>query len=391
MDRHTYMDIVRRLDDPKAVMGTGESDGSDLTIINYDILDSWMPILKGIKFKTLIIDECHYIKNSKAQRTKAVRKLAKKIPHVIALSGTPITNRPIEFFNTLNIIKPEKFPAFWGYAMEYCAPKHNGWGWDFTGASNTKKLHEELVSSIMVRRRKDQVLQDLPEKVRTVIPMELDNRKEYYKAQNDFLSWLREEEGVEAAIKASRAQVLVQIERLKQLAAQGKIKGAVGWIKDFLDSDQKLVVFCVHKNIVDLLMKEFKGMVVKIDGSVPTDKRLQIVEQFQTDDKIRLFVGNIRAAGVGITLTAASNTCFLELGWTPGEHDQAEDRVHRIGQEASSVNAWYLRADGTVENDIAHLIDKKREVIANVLDGHDVDEKKILTELLYKMMEDGDE
>jgi len=87
-------------------------------------------------------------------------------------------------------------------------------------------------------------------------------------------------------------------------------------------------------------------------------------------------------------LTAASNTCFLELGWTPGEHDQAEDRVHRIGQEASSVNAWYLLADGTVENDIAHLIDKKRQVIATVLDGRDVEEEKILTELLYKMMED---
>jgi SNF2 family DNA or RNA helicase len=137
-------------------------------------------------------------------------------------------------------------------------------------------------------------------------------------------------------------------------------------------------------------MNEFTGMAVKCDGRDNLVARDQVVQDFQNKPAIRLFVGNIRAAGTGITLTAASNTVFLELDWSPGIHDQAEDRVHRIGQK-ESVMAWYLLADGTLETKIAAMLDRKRNVVNKVLDGIDASSKELLTELLQELEMEGED
>lgn len=354
----------------------------ELIIINYDILPAWYKTLQKIKAQVLILDECHAIKNNTAKRTKAVKMLAKGIPHILCLSGTPIINRPIEIFNAVKLIEPHLFPSHYLFAQKYCDAKHNGYGWDYSGSSNTKELNAILTRTVMLRRKKEDVLTELPDKMYNFVPMQLNNEKEYMYAERDFISYLKNTRGKEAAEKASGAATLTQIEVLKQLAAKGKLMDSLEWIKDFLDnSEEKLVVFAVHKEIIETIMKWFGDIAVKIDGSVSTEQRQNIVEAFQTNPKIRLFVGNIKAAGVGLTLTASSNACILELPWTPGELQQAEDRIHRIGQ-TKGVQIHYLLAAGTIEEKIATLLDQKKKVLGAVLDGIDVTQESLLTELI---------
>lgn len=362
--------------------------GKDLIIINYDIVNSWQNTLKKVHPQVVILDEAHYIKNGKALRTKAIRKLARPLEHILALTGTPIINRPAELYNAIHLISPAMWPSFWKFAQRYCAPKHTGFGWNFNGASNTEELHQKLTKTIMIRRLKKDVLKDLPEKVRTVIPLEISNRADYDRAEADVIKYLQGI-NIEKAQRASNAEILVQFEVLKQLTADGKIGQCIEWIKNYLEAEDKLVVFATHKKIIEALVSEFKPLgnsyVAKIDGSTPSHQRQAIVEQFQNDPNCKLFIGNIKAAGVGITLTAANSTCFIELGWSPGEHDQAEDRIHRIGQEADSVNAYYLLAQNTVEEEIAKLLDNKRKVLDAVLDGVNTEANSILSDLITKM------
>jgi len=161
----------------------------------------------------------------------------------------------------------------------------------------------------------------------------------------------------------------------------------VQWIKDSLDANGKLVVFAVHHATIDRLMEELRDYnPVVVDGRVSAENRQRAVDKFQNDPECRVFIGNIKAAGVGITLTASSNTVFVELGWTPGEHDQAEDRVHRIGQ-TESVSAWYLVAAGTIMEEIAGILDEKRIVLDAVLDGKESQEESMLSALLKSFTE----
>src|SRR5690606_28043131 len=248
--------------------------------------------------QVIIMDEAHYIKNNSAIRTKATKKLVKRILHVIALTGTPIENRPIEGFNIFQIIEPNLFPNFWTYVHRYCGAHHNGFGWDFSGATNKEELHQILTSTIMIRRRKADVLKDLPEKLYSFVPMELSNETEYRVAEEEFIQYIRFTKGKEAAEKAKKAEHLVKIEALKQLAVKGKMKQAINWIRDFIEDGSKLVVFAVHKEVIDQLMKEFKNVAVKVDGSTSIKERNKAVEMFQNNEDIKLFIGNIQAAGV---------------------------------------------------------------------------------------------
>lgn len=380
----------------KSWMGMGENQveviqgktpyilSGDILIINYDILHSWIEVLIKMKPQVLILDECQYIKNNKAIRTTSVKTLSKAIHRVIALSGTPIINRPIEFFNVLRILRPDMFSNWLQYTTRYCNRRHNGFGWDVSGASNTEELHELINGSVMIRRLKQEVLPELPDKIRSFFPLEMHPEllAEYEEAEANFLEWMRTRRGKKAADRASMAEALTEIEVLKQVAVAAKMPSAIEWITDFLDnSEEKLVVFATHRAVIDMLMKQFGKVAVKLDGSVSGPMRQAVVDSFQNEPKKRLFVGNIKAAGVGITLTAASNVAFLELPWTPGELSQAEDRCHRIGQK-DTVNVYYLLAEETIEERIAQLLDRKRQVLDSVLDGAQTDDKSLLMELI---------
>jgi SNF2 family DNA or RNA helicase len=375
------------MDNPKVQILSGKKANTpivgEIIIINYDIIGAWVKALKAIKPQVLITDECHKWKNNKAQRTKAIKALGKVCPHVIALSGTPIENRPAEIYNAVQMIDPGVAGPWSAFGRRYCNGHHNGFGWDFNGASNVAELHEKLTNTIMIRRKKADVLKDLPAKVRSFVPMEIDNWKKYKVVEADFIGWVKREKGLAAAEKAGNAEALAKISALKQLAAEGKMKQVIDWIKDHLDTNGKLVVFAVHKKTIDRLMSELADYSpVKVDGSVSQDARQLAVDTFQNDPRCRVFVGNINAAGVGLTLTAASSVAFAEVAWSPGEHDQAEDRIHRIGQTADSVNAYYLLAGGTIEETMARLIDSKRKVLDQVLDGIETDSKNLLGELM---------
>jgi len=342
-------------------------------IINYEILGPWLEYLVDLEPKLVILDECQYIKNRQAKRTRYVKQLCKSVPHVLALSGTPLTNRPAELWTTLNIIRPDLFKSFMSYALEYCAAQRKPWGWEYKGARNLPELHEILITNCMVRRRKVDVLKDLPAKARHAVPVPLENRKEYDEAEEDLILWLSKY-SKQKATSAARAQRLVKMGYLKRLAAELKLKAVMDWIDTFLEeTDDKLVVFAIHKNIIQQLKERYPGCVT-VTGQVTGKKRQRSVDKFQRHKGTRLFIGNLQAAGIGLTLTAASTVLFAELGWTPGEHIQGEDRIHRIGQQYKST-CYYLIGVNTIEERLSRIIQEKQAVLSATLDGGTIDEQ----------------
>jgi SWI/SNF-related matrix-associated actin-dependent regulator 1 of chromatin subfamily A len=344
--------------------------GVDVAVINYDVLAKWQDALIAWGPALVIADEAHYAKNRKRQRAKALIEIAKKIDRVILATGTPVTNRPEELFPLLNMVDPKAWPNFYRYAVEYCGAYKDRFGFHTEGATNLGKLHEKI-KPYVVRRIKSEVLKELPPKRRATLVMNFDDaqRAEYDSYIEEALSSVRQ------------AEQLAWFEKAKQAAALGKIKDVIDWIENFLDTGKKLVVFATHHMIIDRLMDAFKDQAVRLDGRDSNDPikdkkgniigpspRQRAVDRFQNDDKVTLFVGNIKAAGVGLTLTAASDVAFVEFAWTPGDHVQAEDRCHRIGQH-DSVTCWYLVASETVDEDIVTLLESKRQVIETIHDG----------------------
>jgi len=343
-------------------------NGVDLIIVNYDILKDWVLKLQLLKPKTVILDEVQATGN-RTQKTAASRALCYRVPYVLGLSGTPLLNRPWELFNSLNIIRPDVFRNRFEFGHRYCDPKQTPWGWQYKGASHLDELHKILTENLMVRRRKEDVLPDLPAKVRRVITLPLRDEEEYQQASTDFLRWLAEKKPTRV-VKAIKAQALVKVGYLLQLAARLKIRYAVEWINQFLeDTDEKLVIYAIHKQAIKALARTCKAKSVIIDGSVTGRKRLELVERFRKDRSIRLMIGNIRAAGTGIDgLQVASNVVFFELPWQPGAVLQAEDRIYRIGTTKEAW-IWFMVAKDTIEVKLCKLLQQKQEILSSVLDG----------------------
>jgi len=343
-----------------------------IIILNYDILDPWVDRLRKMNPMTIVLDECQYIKSRKAQRTKATKKLCQGVPHILALSGTPLVNRPVELWPTLNILQPSYFRSWWEFAKEFCDLKRGYWGWQYKGATNTAMLNRILLQQGMIRRKKVDVLKDLPPKIREVIPIPMDCPEEYASAKDDFLGWLAERDE-EKAERASKAEAMVKLTTLKQLAAKLKMRYVVEWINNFLETtDEKLVVFTYHRKATDVIKRRCNTKSVIIDGSVTGRNRQSMVDQFQNDNDTRLLIGNMQAAGVGITLTAANTVVFAELDWRPGMHTQAEDRSYRIGT-TKTVWVYYLVARFTIEEYLCDIIQQKQKVLSGVLDGGKVE------------------
>lgn len=357
-----------------------------ITIVNYDILHHWFNHLIDLDPKLIVLDEVHYCADVRTKRTKTVNSLCKRMENILGLSGTPLVNRPIEMFTILNILRPDVFPSRWKYAFRYCDGKKGYYGWDFKGASNISELHSKLTEHLMVRRLKIDVLKDLPSKQRIVLPMPITNAKEYGEAQRDFIGWLRKT-APEKVTRARKAQSLTKLSHLKRLAAAGKMKASMEWVDSFLsESDGKLLLFAVHKSIIKELKDRYKRICVVIDGLVTGKDRQLSVEKFQKNKTIRILIGNIKAAGVGLNLTAANTVAFAELAWHPGAHVQCEDRAWRIGT-TQSVTVYYLVGYGTLESDLVELIQTKAQVLNAVLDDGQGEDLDIFDQLTKKMME----
>lgn len=349
---------------------------ADIYIINYDILAAWLPLLLKANIKAAIADEAHYLKNPKAARTKAFDTLAKQCKAVLLLTGTAVQNRPAELWKLLNLVAPKSWPKWFDFAMRYCDPKKqavryrdkqtkrmvNREIWDFSGASNLPELHERI-KPYFIRRMKKDVL-TLGEKTRITVTLDVPDSKlqSYNAAMRDAMAKLIKDG------KEDSAQ-LVMFEKAKQAAFEAKFEAAVEWVGNLLDSGRKLVLFATHKDAARRLTAAFADVSVTITGETSQKARNLAVDRFQNDDKCRLLVGNIQAAGVGLTLTAASDVAFVEFDWTPANHQQAEDRVNRIGQTAETIQAWYLVLPDTIEEAIVQLLYQKSMIVSAVLDG----------------------
>lgn len=342
---------------------------TDIVIINYDILKNFGEFKKagrGTSFfpgpelsrhwDIRITDEAHYAKNPKAKRSKAV--FAIEADRKLALTGTPITNRPIELQPILEDLDPEW--QFWPYAKRYCAAHRTSFGWDFSGASNLDELQERLRSSLMVRRLKKDVLKDLPPKVRQVIPMEGSEISILERFGIDpTASW-----GDIVQQFSSTTEGFEALSKIRHEIALGKVPAALEFVNGALE-DGPLLVFCHHKDVAEQLHEAISGSVLA-HGGHSKEARDQSVQQFQAGST-DCFIGTIGACGVGLTLTRASRVIFVELDWVPGNVSQAEDRAHRIGQE-DTVLVQHLVVDGGLDAYIAQTIVNKQAVIDAALD-----------------------
>lgn len=375
----------------------GKGGPADVVIVSYDWMTDHVDELRALKPKAVVFDEGHLLKDATTARSKAARKLRVRVPVRLILTGTPVLNTPSELLNLLAILgRLPDLGGFWHFAKQYCGGKEverivqggeKRQGWDLTGASHLTELAGRLRATCMVRRRKRDVLPELPPRHLAMLPVEIDTREEYDLAQKDVLAWVAKRAGKDpvfrakiagldpdeqiAAIlaraqdaveRAAAAEELVQIESLRQISARGKMAQAEEWIRNFMATGEKLVVFGWHKEVLAPLAKIFGAPL--IDGETPVAKRQAIVDEFQRrNGKLvhpPLFV-NLQAGGVGLTLTAASNVLVLELPWTRALLDQAIDRVHRIGQTLP-VTAWILMGRRTLDYSIWKLLEKKNRI-----------------------------
>lgn len=361
----------------------------DVCIINPTILQAWRWWLKRQAWQCVVIDECQCFGNAGTRQTQAAMDLVdSRIPYRIAMSGTPLTNRTRELWPVLYMLRPDVWPSFLLYAQAHCDPKKIRGRWTYDGATNVPQLFEQLKGSVMVRRRKIDKLPGLPDKVRTVTPLEIRDPKQYAKASKEFLSWLAETGGQEKVEKAKKALAVVKLGSLLRLAARLKAKAVVEWINTWLTENpgEKLLVFAIHKQMVSLLARRIDTKCVTISGATSADNRQAAKVQFIENPEVRVLVGNIRAAGTGIDglQQVCSTVVKAELWWQPAVHVQAEDRVFRIGQEKT---AWihYLVATGTIEEALCAVLQEKNRILHGVLDGEVPDDMDILDQLLTKI------
>jgi SWI/SNF-related matrix-associated actin-dependent regulator 1 of chromatin subfamily A len=352
-------------------------------IVNYDILFHQRPALSRYQWKCIAFDEVHNLSNRASNRTKAAKHLSRLTTKVIGMSGTPVMNRPADFWAILNIIRPELFPSWQAYATRYCDPRKTHWGWEYKGAKHLDELHEKI-KPFMLRRLKADVL-DLPDKNHIVVKLDIENREEIDRAEADFLAWLKQNAKYGNVTSAAKAEAVTKIGVLLRLTSRMKCKAVVEWSRNFFRDHpgEKLILFGIHTAMVDVLKRRVlpEENVVVIDGSTPTKKRQAIVDRFQTDPDCRLLVANIKAAGVGLTLTAASTIANAELWWTPAVMAQGADRVHRIGQK-EACEIFYLVVPGTIEEKICKAIQSKQQVANSIIDGKQATELPVLDLLL---------
>jgi SWI/SNF-related matrix-associated actin-dependent regulator of chromatin subfamily A-like protein 1 len=351
--------------------------GADITILNYEVVAAHREGLTRRRPRALVLDESHLAKNPRAKRTQAVRRLAAALPADglrLALTGTPVLNHAEELISQLRVLgRLEDFGSGARFAKQ------------FQGPLLEERLHWHLRRTCFVRRLKQEVLPQLPAKRQVVVPVSLDNEQEYKLAEEDVIAWLREQpldlSELDAKIaRVLRAERLAQLSTLQRLAAKGKLHAALAWIHDFLASGEPLVVFARHVEVQEAVLERFRAA-AHLMGRDPVPERESTVRAFQDGGGPQLLVAATRVAAQGFTLTRASNVAFLELEWTPAMHDQAEDRLHRIGQR-DAVTAWYLLAAGTIDETMAELIARKRGIVGAVTDGRRLDGDGLVDELV---------
>jgi SWI/SNF-related matrix-associated actin-dependent regulator 1 of chromatin subfamily A len=348
----------------------------EVKIINYDILQK---LDMKASWDAVIFDEIHYCKSRTAKRSKLGRAIKAKVK--IGLSGTPLLNRPVEIWHILHMLDPGQWPmdSYNRFVVRYCNAHQGRFGWDVTGASHLDELREKL-KPLMIRRLKEDVLKDLPAKRYQIIELPTAG------LGKDLIEKLRVakekiaeiEETYKHDVQKLRSKVSaewMEMAALRHEAGRAKVPMAVDVITDAVESGEKVVVFAHHRDVIEALQVALRGFnPVVLHGGTPQHLRTEAVDRFQGKDHVKVFIGQIQAAGVGITLTASSHVIFVEIDWTPGIMEQAADRVHRIGQK-ESVLIQHLVLEGSLDAHMAKGLVRKQSVIDKALGNNSTTEE----------------
>ena len=355
--------------------GKNFSTDADFVIINYDIIKNFhdpkkkddSEILKA-NFDLVIVDEAHYIKNGQAQRTKLINDLVKTVDRLWLLTGTPMTSRPMDYFNLLSLVDSPVSRNWMAYAIRYCQGYQFNVGgrkiWNITGASNLDELRERTAGTIL-RRLKENVL-DLPDKIITPVYLRLKS-KNYEEVMGEYYDWYDKnpDESKSLTVQFSK------LTKVRQIIADEKISQTIEIAENIIEQDKKVIIFCNFTDSLNKIIEHFGKSAVKLDGSMSKPERQRSVDEFQDNPKVKVFVGNIKAAGVGITLTSAEAVIMNDLSFLPSDHAQAEDRAYRYGQK-NNVLVYYPIFENTIEGVIYDILNNKKQVIATVMGDNQI-------------------
>ena len=359
--------------------GKNFSSDHDFVIVNYDIIKNFHDIkgketsqIINSKFDLVIIDEAHYIKNSQAQRTKLINHFVKNINRVWLLTGTPITSRPIDYYNLLSLIESPVAQNWMAYVIRFCEGYQFRAGqrkvWNVNGASNLDELRERTSKQIL-RRLKTDVL-DLPEKIINPVYLRLKSR-EYENLMGEYFDWFRNNKEESSSLTVQFSKLM----KVRQVIAEEKVSQTIELAENILEQGKKVIIFSNFTEPLKRIHEHFGKMSVYLDGSSTKPARQKAVDDFQDNDKVKVFCGNIKAAGVGITLTSAEVVIFNDLSFVPSDHSQAEDRAYRYGQK-NSVLVYYPLFENTIEGAIYDILIKKKGIFETVM-GDNLDKGSI--------------
>lgn len=330
-------------------------------------------------FKSVIIDESHRCKSASTQQAKFCKGICTGKEWVIELTGTPVVNRPKDLIPQLAILnRMEDFGGYKPFVNRYCSGQRE--------ASNLKELNFNLWQYCMFRREKSLVLTDLPDKIRQVNTCEITNRKEYVDAERDLIMYLQKYKDADddKIEKALRGEVMVRINILRQISARGKVRDVIEFVKDFRENGKKIILFCSLHEVVDQLKRYFPTA-VSVTGRDSQDEKQRAVDAFQNNPKADIIICSIKAAGVGLTLTASSNVAFVEFPWTYADCCQCEDRAHRIGQK-DSVTCYYFLGRRTIDEKVYRIIQEKKN-IANAVTGSTEDIEENIVDMVARIFD----
>ena len=368
---------------PTSIIEGKKWEDSDFIIINYDIIKNFHDekkksdsVLLKTKFDLVIIDEAHYIQNKQAQRTKLINDFVSNVDRLWLLTGTPITSRPINYFNLLNLIECPVAKNWMAYVKRYC----NGFQfqagrrkiWNVSGASNLEELRDRT-APLVLRRLKENVL-DLPDKIITPVYLRLKS-KEYEALMGEYYDWY-DKNGESDSLTLQ----FTKLTKVRQVIAEEKVSSTIEICENIVEQGKKVIVFTNFTKTLEMILEHFGKKAVRLDGQMSQKERQMSVDRFQNEDDVMVFVGNIKAAGVGITLTAGEAVVMNDLSFLPSDHSQAEDRSYRYGQK-NNVLVYYPIFDNTVEGIIYDILKKKKDIFETVM-GDKVDNGDYVQEIL---------
>jgi SWI/SNF-related matrix-associated actin-dependent regulator 1 of chromatin subfamily A len=336
------------------IAGPRNFPDTDIVVINYELLNKYAQ--RGAldrDWDLIIVDEAHYLKNPNAQRTKLVKALVRYARKLIFLTGTPMLNRPVELFPILNMLDPARWNNFLAFGKRYADGYQNNFGWDFSGASNLRELQDKLRGTVMIRRLKSDVLTELPAKRRQIIELPSTGASKLIAAELNQYNRIDEFRKAVEALKEGQRTDFSATSRLRQEIALKKLPSVVDYVRNLVDNDPsyKVVIFAHHQEVIEKIAEEFGNKAVTFYGNNSPPERQESIDRFQNDPSVQVFIGSIQA----------------EFDWTPGRMEQAEDRVHRIGQ-INPVLIQFFVLEGSLDASMAKTLVEKEQVIRAGLD-----------------------